>query len=84
MIKSEQNRRSPLRILEKTTHGGVGKGNLGVIAARKGVGTCRELLVLPPANTLIYIDSSVSKIGSPSPTKDLAPIGPAWTSSKES
>lgn len=38
MIKAEQNRRSPLRILEKTAHGGVGKGNIGVIAARKGVG----------------------------------------------
>lgn len=38
MIRAEQNRRSPLRILEKTAHGGVGKGNIGVIAARKGVG----------------------------------------------
>src|SRR4030042_4764412 len=38
MIKSESNRRSPLRILEKSTQGGVGPGNIGVIAARKGVG----------------------------------------------
>jgi hypothetical protein len=38
MIKTEQNRRSPLRILEKSTRGGVGKGNIGVIAAKKGVG----------------------------------------------
>jgi hypothetical protein len=38
MIKAEQNRRSPLRILEKSTLGGVGKGNIGVIAAKKGVG----------------------------------------------
>jgi len=38
MIKTEQLKRSPLRILKKTTHGGVGKGNIGVIAARKGVG----------------------------------------------
>lgn len=38
MIRNELNTRSPLRILEKTTHGGVGKGNIGVIAARKGVG----------------------------------------------
>ncbi len=38
MIQNELNTRSPLRILEKTTHGGVGKGNIGVIAARKGVG----------------------------------------------
>jgi hypothetical protein len=38
MIKTEQNRRSPLRILEKSTRGGVGKGNIGVITAKKGVG----------------------------------------------
>lgn len=38
MIKNEFVTRSPLRILEKSTHGGVGKGNIGVIAARKGVG----------------------------------------------
>lgn len=38
MIKQELNQRSPLRILEHSTHGGLGKGNLGVIAARRGVG----------------------------------------------
>ena len=38
MIKEERNRRSPLRILEKSIHGGLGKGNIGVIAAKKGVG----------------------------------------------
>lgn len=38
MVRNELNTRSPLRILEKSTHGGVGKGNIGVIAARKGVG----------------------------------------------
>lgn len=38
MVKKELITRSPLRILEKSTHGGVGKGNIGVIAARKGVG----------------------------------------------
>ncbi len=38
MIKHELISRSPLRILEKTTQGGVGKGNIGVIAARKGTG----------------------------------------------
>jgi hypothetical protein len=38
MVKRELNKRSPLRILEKSTHGGLGKGNLGVIAARRGVG----------------------------------------------
>jgi len=38
MVKSELNKRSPLRIFEKTMHGGLGKGNIGVIASRKGVG----------------------------------------------
>jgi hypothetical protein len=38
MLKQELIKRSPIRILEKTIHGGLGKGNLGVFAARKGVG----------------------------------------------
>jgi len=38
MIKEEFIRRSPLRILEESIHGGLGRGNLGVLAARKGVG----------------------------------------------
>ena len=38
MIKRELNDRSPLRIFERSTRGGLGKGNLGVIAARQGVG----------------------------------------------
>ena len=38
MVKSELINRSPLRILEKSIQGGVGKGNIGVIASRKGVG----------------------------------------------
>jgi hypothetical protein len=38
MVKQELISRSPLRILEQSTHGGVGRGNIGVIAAPKGVG----------------------------------------------
>ncbi len=38
MVKSELIRRSPLRIFEKSIHGGLGKGNIGVVASRKGVG----------------------------------------------
>jgi hypothetical protein len=38
MIRTEQNKRNPLRILEQSIQGEVGKGNIGVIAARKGVG----------------------------------------------
>lgn len=38
MVKSELVKRSPLRILEKSTHGGVAAGNLGIIASARGVG----------------------------------------------
>jgi hypothetical protein len=38
MVRDELVKRSPLRILERSTHGGLGKGNIGVIAAPKGVG----------------------------------------------
>lgn len=38
MVKKELIKKSPLRILEKSTHGGVGKGNIGIIAGRHGVG----------------------------------------------
>jgi hypothetical protein len=38
MLKSELIKNSPLRILEQSIHGGIGKGNIGVLAARQGVG----------------------------------------------
>lgn len=38
MYRKEVNEHSPLRILDKTIHGGLGKGNLGVVMARAGVG----------------------------------------------
>lgn len=38
MVKTELVKRSPLRILENSTHGGVGVGNVGVIASDRGVG----------------------------------------------
>jgi len=38
MVKKELIERSPLRLLEKSIRGGVGAGNIGVIAARKGTG----------------------------------------------
>ncbi|TVQ38859.1 MAG: hypothetical protein EA384_08090 [Spirochaetaceae bacterium] len=38
MLKEELVRRSPLRILEQSIQGGLGAGNIGVIASRKGVG----------------------------------------------
>ncbi len=38
MYRKEVNAHSPLRILEKSIHGGLGKGNLGLVMARAGVG----------------------------------------------
>ena len=38
MVKAELIKRSPLRILERSIHGGVGEGNIGIIASRRGVG----------------------------------------------
>jgi hypothetical protein len=38
MVKSELVKRSPLRIFEKSIHGELPAGNIGMIASRKGVG----------------------------------------------
>ena len=38
MHQKEINERSPLRVLEQSIHGGLGRGNIGVIVARHGVG----------------------------------------------
>ncbi len=38
MVREELIKRSPLRIFERSIHGGLGKGNLGVITSRHGVG----------------------------------------------
>lgn len=38
MYRKDVNARSPLRILEKSIRGGLGKGNLGVVVAPAGVG----------------------------------------------
>lgn len=46
MVKTELVKRSPLRILEKSIHGGLGTGNLGVIAAPEGIGKTAVLVHL--------------------------------------
>ena len=38
MYSKEMNERSPLRLLEKSIRGGLGKGNLGVVMSRAGIG----------------------------------------------
>lgn len=38
MYRKELNQRSPLRVFERSIHGGLGKGNIGVAMSRAGVG----------------------------------------------
>ena len=38
MLRKEITERSPLRVLEQSIHGGLGRGSLGVVVARTGVG----------------------------------------------
>ena len=38
MLRQELIKRSPIRVFENSIHGGLGKGNLGVFAGRKGSG----------------------------------------------
>jgi len=38
MLRKEITERSPLRVLEQSIHGGLGRGSLGVVLARPGVG----------------------------------------------
>lgn len=44
MHRKDLNERSPLRLLEKSIHGGLGRGNIGVVAARRGVGKTAVLV----------------------------------------
>ena len=57
MVKSELIKRSPLRILEKSIQGGLGKGNIAVIASRKGVGKTACLVHI--ATDKLFNDSFV-------------------------
>jgi archaellum biogenesis ATPase FlaH len=38
MYRKDVNERSPMRVFEKSMHGGLGRGNIGVVVARAGVG----------------------------------------------
>src|SRR5262245_29724219 len=38
MYRKELNERNPLRLLEHSIHGGLGRGNIGVVVARQGIG----------------------------------------------
>lgn len=38
MYRKDVNEKSPLRVFEKSMHGGLGRGNVGVVSSRAGVG----------------------------------------------
>jgi hypothetical protein len=44
MHRKDLNERSPLRLLEQSIHGGLGRGNIGVVAARPGLGKSAVLV----------------------------------------
>jgi len=44
MLKQELLKLSPVRVLEKSINGGLGKGNMGVFTARKGIGKTAALV----------------------------------------
>ena len=44
VFRKELNKRSPLRIFERSLHGGLGRGNIGVVTSRKGVGKSAMLI----------------------------------------
>jgi hypothetical protein len=44
MHRKDLNERSPLRLLEQSIHGGLGRGNIGVVAARRGLGKSAVLV----------------------------------------
>jgi hypothetical protein len=46
MVKQELVQRSPVRILEKSIHGGLGAGELGIISSQSGVGKTSVLVQL--------------------------------------
>ena len=46
MYAKELNERSPLRLFENSIHGGLGRGNIGVVVARRGIGKTAFLVGL--------------------------------------
>jgi KaiC/GvpD/RAD55 family RecA-like ATPase len=52
MLKTELINKSPIRILENSLHGGLGKGNMGVFTARKGTGKTACLIHVATDNLL--------------------------------
>lgn len=71
MHRKELNERSPLRVLEQSIHGGLGRGNVGVVVARKGVGKTAFLVGVALDDLMrdrkvlhVSLDQSVDKVRS--------------------
>ena len=52
MYRNDFNARSPMRVFEGSMHGGLGRGNLGVVASRAGVGKTAMLVQIGLDNLL--------------------------------
>lgn len=52
MYRKDVNERSPMRVFEKSMHGGLGRGNVGVVAAQAGVGKTALLVQIALDNLL--------------------------------
>ena len=46
MYRKELNERNPLRLFEHSIHGGLGRGNIGVVVARHGIGKTALLVAI--------------------------------------
>ncbi|MGH9869113.1 MAG: hypothetical protein ACREAA_13225 [Candidatus Polarisedimenticolia bacterium] len=69
MYRKELNERSPLRVFEKSIHGGLGPGNIGVAVGRHGVGKTAFLVGVALDDLMrgrkvlhVALDQSVEKV----------------------
>lgn len=71
MHRKEINERSPIRVLEASIHGGLGRGNIGVVMAGRGVGKTAFLVGIAMDDLLqgrkvlhISLDHAINKVRS--------------------
>ena len=69
MYKKEMNERSPMRVFERSIHGGLGKGNVGVVTSRSGAGKTAFLVGISLDDLMrerkvlhLNIDNNVEKV----------------------
>ena len=69
MYRKEVNERSPMRVFERSIHGGLGKGNVGLVMSRAGVGKTAFLVDIALDDLMrerkvlhINIDDPVEKV----------------------